>query len=252
MGQAMGMAETPAPLLTVPPVLLTSSPPGLRLLLHQSQEQWRVWPHPWSVWTLMGPSITGQRQRRAGSRASVLKPPPSAVWPQATRCHLGVSASSSVVLGKCPPDGLDIRLKLVAGVPARVAGLFHRGCPGGFLPRGWGGKWRGEPQCRRRIDSVQSEAGWWPQPGAQGLGELGELRACVVLAPSGSLGWPGSCSGRGMGALTQQPECLAAGRRKLPDLLPQHLHPDLQSQRCSRRTPGRGFLGHVSTGTTVI
>lgn len=49
MGQAMGMAETPAPLRTVPPVLLTSSPPGLRLLLHQSQEQWRVWPHPWSV-----------------------------------------------------------------------------------------------------------------------------------------------------------------------------------------------------------
>lgn len=79
MGQAMGMAKTPAPLRTALPVLLTSSPPGLRPLLHQSQEQWRVWPHSRSVWTLTGPSITGRRWHWARSRASVLKPPPSAV-----------------------------------------------------------------------------------------------------------------------------------------------------------------------------
>ena len=75
----MGMAETPAPLRTALPVLLRSSLLGLRPLLHQSQEQWRVWPHLWSVWTLTGPSITGRCRHWAGSRASVLKPPPSAV-----------------------------------------------------------------------------------------------------------------------------------------------------------------------------
>ena len=86
----------------------------------------------------------------------------------------------------------------MAGVPARGA------AQGAFCPGGWGGKWRGEPQCRQRIDSAQSEAGWWPQPGTQGLAEQGELRAHVVLTPSGSLGWPGPCGGRGMGAVWLQ------------------------------------------------
>ena len=120
------------------------------------------------------------------------------------------------------------------------------------LPGGCSGKWREEPQCRRRIDSVQSQAGWWPQPCVQDLAEQGELRTRVVPPRAALWVWPGPCGGREMGALALQPKCPAPGQGKLPDLLPQHLRPDLPPQRCSRCIPGWGFLVHLSTSATVI